>query len=167
MISTTGLQPVHGGAEGEPDKAVLADRRADQPVGEFFRDAFGRAGGAAAQTVHVFAEHEDAVVTRHVPQHGLGDGVDEFHLAQSARREVRDVAEALAGDFGKIAANADLDLVGVGPQRGRHPPPVAARLRLDHRIDGALDQGARPRGESRDLFLGYDAAGDELLRIDL
>src|SRR5690606_98432 len=77
---------------------------------------------AAAQAVHVLAEHDDARVLRHPAVHRLRHRVDELDLAPRALPGLR-LTRVETGEFGRIASDARVDHRGIGPQL--RPDPLA------------------------------------------
>ena len=67
-------------AAGQAGEGVLADRGAEDPVGEALGETAGRSVGAAVEAVDVLAHDDDAGVGLHPATEDGGDGLDELHL---------------------------------------------------------------------------------------
>ena len=87
MNSTTGRnRPSSASPPPRPAKAFSLIGVPTNAVLAVLRQALGRAVRAAAEPVHVLAEHDDALVAGHPAVHHAGHGVDEFHCDAKARR---------------------------------------------------------------------------------
>ena len=119
---------VEGQPAAQPGERVLADRRAEHAAGILLGQALGGAVGAPVEPVHVLAEHDDARVLAHPPVHDPGHGVDELAGLELAG-EVPLLDRAGPGEFGQVAADADVDEGGVGPQAGTDPAGAGLAVR--------------------------------------
>src|SRR6185312_4278801 len=94
------------------------DRRAEHPVRTvLLGEALGRAVGATVQAVHVFAEHDDALVLLHAAVHDAGHGIHELHVAPAAP-VVERVGDGESLELAGIAAHADVHETRVWPEFG-------------------------------------------------
>src|SRR3546814_6670055 len=96
---------------------MLADGRAQHPVGESVFQTPRRPVGAALQAVYIFTQHNNAVIGFHAARHHIGDDIDELALFQGAP-EVSLLFGTFAVQFREVAAYAYITEIGDGPEFG-------------------------------------------------
>ena len=79
--------------------------------------------------MHVLAEHDDARILAHAPVHDPGHSVDELAAGEFAG-EVPLLDRARIGEFGEVAADADIDEGGVRPQFGANAADAGLGVRV-------------------------------------
>ncbi len=139
MNSTTGRnRPSSASPPPRPGERVLADRGAEDAARVLLGQALGRAVGAAAELVHVLAEHDDPRVGAHPPVHHRRHRVDELPAPQLAG-ERRALGGPRPRELRQVAADADVDERRVGPQLGADAP----RARPSRRAPGRARRAPR------------------------
>ena len=155
-------------AAAQAGERVLADRRAEHPVGELLQRPPGGAVGAALEPVDVLAQHDDRLVRLHAAGHDVADDVDELALRELAARRCRAPAYRLPVQLAQVAADADVDEAGSGHRsaRIRRCPRLAVGHGLEQRRRRSRCMRlARPRRRSAcELVLGDQPAPERRAR---
>ncbi len=159
MNSTTGLKQGHPTAEA--GEGVLADGRSEDTIREQLQRLLRGAVGSSLEAVHVLAEDHYRRVSLHPAGHHVADDVDEPAVRQPSGEGV-DFFIAGTVELAEIAADADVDEAGVGPQAA--DDAALAGLASGERFQDGVADALHHR-----VHVGFgcvDLLGDEQLAVD-
>ncbi len=152
-------------APGEAREGVLADRRAEHPVGVGVREALGRAVGPAPEAMDVLTHHDDGGVGGHAPCHHLRDDVDELALGHGPGEGVRLLVADAGAELREVASHSDVAEGGLRPflRPDAALPGLAGGVGFEKAVADASHRGVGPLGGPLDLVGAQDATAREAL----